>query len=86
MPLYVKRLAESFRPQVNFSLAGAESFLGLLGMAKLRRLIGVLPYFLVMKSLGHVGFPLSRYINQLAPSDQRASILGLNSLMLKLGY
>jgi hypothetical protein len=40
----------------------------------------------VMLSLVHVGFLLSRYINQSAPSEQRASILSVSSLMLNLGY
>ena len=86
VPLYVKGLAKRFSPRVNFMLAGGASFLGLAGVAMLHNILGVLPCFLVMLSLVHVGFLLSRYINQSAPSEQRASILSVSSLMLNLGY
>ena len=86
VPLYVKGLAKRFSPRVNFMLAGGVSFLGLAGVAMLHNILGVLPCFLVMLSLVHVGFLLSRYINQSAPSEQRASILSVSSLMLNLGY
>ena len=86
VPLYVKRLAESFSPRVNFLLAGGVSFIGLLGVARLHNFFGILPSFLVMLSLVYVGFLLSRYINKSAPSERRASILSVNSLMINLGY
>ncbi len=86
VPLYVKRLANTFSPRVNFLLAGGVGFVGLLGVALLHNFCGILPSFLVMLSLVQVGFLLSRYINQSAPSDRRASILSVNSLMINLGY
>lgn len=86
VPLYVKGLAERFTPRVNFLIAGVIAFVGLVGVAVSQNIIGVIPCFLVMLSLMHVGFLLSRYINQEAPSEQRASILSVSNLTMNLGY
>ena len=42
--------------------------------------------FVWFRVLFNVGFLLSRYINKSAPSECRASILSVNSLMINLGY
>ena len=86
VPIYVQRLAGSFSPRVNFLIAGLIAFVGLVGVASIQNVFGVLPCFLVMLALIHVGFLLSRYINQVAPSEQRASILSVNNLSLNIGY
>lgn len=86
VPLYVKHLTEWFTPRTNFLIAGLVSFVGLLGVSIFQSIWGVIPCFLIMLSLVHVGFLLSRYINQSAPSEQRASILSVNSLALNVGY
>ncbi|MFC4993438.1 MFS transporter [Rubritalea tangerina] len=86
VPIYVKQMARKFSPRVNFIYAGLVTLAGLLGVAFVSNAWGVVPCFLVMLGLMQVGFLLSRFINQAAPSEQRASILSVNNLTLNLGY
>jgi MFS family permease len=86
VPLYVKKLTEFFSPRVNFLIAGLVSFVGLLGVVLFPNVWGIIPSFFIMLGLMQVGFLLSRYINQSAPSEIRASILSVNNLTLNIGY
>lgn len=86
VPLYVKTFAERWSPRSNLLIAAGIAAIGLMGVAMLRNIFGVLPCFMIMLSLMHIGFLLSRYINQAAPSETRASILSVNSLSLNIGY
>ena len=86
VPFYVKPLAQKFSPHVNMLIAGGMGTFALTCMAWLQGAYGVAATFLVMLTLIHVGFLMSRYINKDAPSDKRASILSVNSLTLNLGY
>lgn len=86
VPVYVKRLAARFSPRTNVMIAGGVGCVGLVGVAVAKDLWGVLPSFVVMLALTHIGFLLSRYINRGAPSDKRASILSVSSLTLNITY
>ncbi|GAA5494752.1 hypothetical protein Rhal01_00916 [Rubritalea halochordaticola] len=86
VPMYVRPLVKLYSPRTNMLMAGAIAVLGLLGASVAHSWWGVLPCFVVMISLVHVGFLMSRYINKEAPSEMRASILSVNNLTLNLGY
>ncbi|MGJ8671910.1 MFS transporter [Rubritalea sp.] len=86
VPLYVKKLTELYSPRVNFLIAGLISVVGLFGVHVFDNVWGIIPSFFIMLSLIQVGFLLSRYINQSAPSEIRASILSVNNLTLNIGY
>ncbi len=86
VPLYVKPLARRFSPRVNLLIAGGIGVVALIGVAWLRGAGGIAATFVVMLTLIHVGFLMSRYINRDAPSEKRASILSVNNLTLNLGY
>lgn len=86
VPFYVKPLARKYSPRNNILIAGVIGSIALTGMAWTRGVSGIIAAFIVMLTLIHVGFLMSRYINRDAPSDKRASILSVNSLTLNLGY
>lgn len=86
VPFYVKPLAQKFSPRVNMLIAGGSGAVALTGVAWLENAGGVAATFMVMLTLIHVGFLMSRYINRDAPSERRASILSVNNLTLNLGY
>lgn len=86
VPMYARVLAQKFSPWMNMALTGFINLLGLAGVAFFNNWIGIVASLVVMMSLVHVGFLMSRYINRDAPSEKRASILSVNSLVLNLGY
>lgn len=47
---------------------------------------GVLPGVAVMVGLSHLGFLMSRYLNRLADSSQRATVLSVKGLLFNIGY
>lgn len=47
---------------------------------------GVLPGVAVMVGLSHLGFLMSRYLNRLADSSQRATVLSVKGLFFNIGY
>lgn len=86
VPFYVKPLANRFSPRLNMLIVGGIALVGLAGVSLVAGFVGIISCFVVMMSLIHCGFLLSRYINREAPSEKRASILSVNSLTLNLGY
>lgn len=86
LPSLFKYLVRRFSPLVNFSIAGAWIFLGLLALAPAVPFWGIIPAPLIMAALGFVGFLTSRYLNALTSSHQRATVLSVKGLLLNLSY
>ncbi|MBK1853946.1 MFS transporter [Verrucomicrobiaceae bacterium 5K15] len=86
VPFYVKPLVRKFAPRVNMLIAGGIGVAGLAGVSWLQNGGGIAATFVIMLTLIHVGFLMSRYINRDTPSEQRASILSVNNLTLNIGY
>ena len=86
VPFYVKPLTRRFSPSVNMLIAGGIGTAALFGVVWMRGAGGIVSAFIVMLTLIHVGFLMSRYINRDAPSEKRASILSVNNLVLNIGY
>lgn len=85
-PRLSKHLAQSFSPLQNFTFTGAWMFLCLFLLGRVWVYWGVLPGIGVMVGLSHLGFLMSRYLNRLAASSQRATVLSVKGLLFNIGY
>lgn len=90
MGLFVPRLArlltEKSTPLKNFLLTGAAVFTGLLGLGLAVPIWGILPAILLYASIQLTGFFVSRYLNEAAPSEQRATVLSFRGLSTNFSY
>jgi len=86
VPKLSKHLVRNFSPLTNLTLTAIWVFFSLLGIAQAWSYWGVIPAFLVMAGLWHLDFIMSRYLNDLASSDQRATVLSVKCLIFNLGY
>jgi MFS family permease len=86
MPMVARQLAERYSPLINLLTNAAFIFLGLIGMTFIWPLWGILPALILFGSMYLINFYLSHYINQVARSDQRATVLSFKGLFLNLGY
>ncbi len=86
MPGIARRLSVHRAPIFNLLLTAASILLGLVGMTFTWPWFGVLPALLLFSNMFLIGFFLSHYLNQVASSDQRATVLSFKGLFLNLGY
>jgi len=85
-PKISRRLVQRFSPFTNFALVGGWSFLALFFLGRGWDYWGVLPGIAAMVGMSHLGFLMSRYLNRLAQSHQRATILSVKGLLFNIGY
>lgn len=85
-PRLSRYLVQRFTPLQNFILTGGWIFVSLFLLGKVWVYWGVLPGVAVMVGLSHVGFLMSRYLNRLADSSQRATVLSVKGLLFNVGY
>lgn len=85
-PRLSKYLAQNFSPLQNFVFTGAWMFLCLFLVGRVWPYWGVLPGIGVMLGLAHLGFLMSRYLNRLADSSQRATVLSVKGLLFNISY
>lgn len=85
-PRLSKYFAQTFSPLQNFIFTGAWMFLSLFLLGRVWIYWGVLPGIAVMVGLSHLGFLMSRYLNRLADSSQRATVLSVKGLLFNIGY
>ena len=86
IPRLSKHLVRTFSPLINLSLTAGWSLLCLAGLAQTWNYWGVLPAIGTMAGLFHLGFLISRYLNDLASSRQRATVLSVKGLLFNIGY
>lgn len=86
VPRISRKLAERFTPLKNFGIAAAIVFVGLVGMSFAVPYLGILPAVLLYVAMGMMNFFVSRYLNEAAPSEQRATVLSFRGLSTNLAY
>lgn len=86
IPRLSKHLVKTFSPLTNLSLTAAWSLLCLTGLAQTWNYWGVIPAIGTMAGLYHLAFIISRYLNDLASSRQRATVLSVKGLLFNIGY
>ncbi|MDQ8193145.1 hypothetical protein QEH59_01820 [Coraliomargarita sp. SDUM461004] len=90
MGLFVPRVAriltERNTPVWNFLLTAGAVFVGLLGLGLAIPLWGIIPAVFLYASIQLTGFFVSRYLNEAAPSEQRATVLSFRGLSTNFSY
>ncbi len=90
MGLFVPRLArlltEKSTPVKNFMLTSGAVFVGLLGLGLAIPIWGIVPAVFLYASIQLTGFFVSRYLNEAAPSEQRATVLSFRGLSTNFSY
>jgi MFS family permease len=61
-------------------------FVGLLGLSFVIPYWGILPAILIYVGMGLTNFFVSRYLNEAAPSEQRATVLSFRGLSTNFTY
>ena len=85
-PRLSRHLVGRFSALTNFTLTAGWLFSWLILLSQCWNFWGVIPAIGVMLSLSHLRFLMSRYLNQLARSDQRATVLSVKGLLFNAGY
>lgn len=85
-PKISRRLVQQLSPFTNFLLVGGWSFGALFCLGQGWDYWGVIPGVAVMVGMSHLGFLMSRYLNALASSHQRATVLSVKGLLFNIGY
>jgi MFS family permease len=90
MGLFVPRLArmlsERNTPSKNFLVTSVAVFFGLFGLGLVIPYWGIVPAVLLYASIQLTGFFVSRYLNEAAPSEQRATVLSFRGLSTNFAY
>lgn len=86
LPRLSRYLVGAYTPLTNFVLIAGWSFLCLYALGQTWAYWGVLPGIGVMAGMSHLGFLMSRYLNGLADSHQRATVLSVKGLLFNIGY
>jgi MFS family permease len=86
VPTIAKRINHRFTPLTTLAIAGGVTIAGLLALAPAWPWFGLIPATLLMSLLGLVSFTISRFLNSVAESDQRATLLSVKGLAFNLGY
>jgi len=90
MGLFVPRLArlmgEKGSPVKNFLFTSIVVFVGLYGLGLAIPIWGIMPAVLLYASIQLTAFFVSLYLNKVAPSEQRATILSFRGLSTNFAY
>ena len=85
-PRLSRRLVRELSPLGNFVLLAAWAFLCLYLLGETWQYWGVVPGIGLMAGMSHLRFVMSRYLNGLADSSQRATVLSVKGLMFNVSY
>lgn len=90
MGLFVPRMARILAAKQtsarNFALTCGAVFVGLLGLGWVIPYWGIVPAIFLYASIQLTGFFVSRYLNEVAPSAQRATVLSFRGLSTNFAY
>ncbi len=86
VPKVAERMAKSNTPLVNIAWLSGITLLGLFGLSGFFPYFGLLPMALIFVAMLFVSFFTSHYLNMIADSDQRATVLSFNGLAFNLAY
>jgi len=86
IPKIAERMDVRFRPAVNFFIVSALALAGLFGIGFFWPYFGVVPLAFLYGVMMFTQFFSSRYLNQVAVSDQRATVLSFKGLSYNLAY
>lgn len=86
VPALAKRMASRFSPMANLAFMAAMVLVCLVLIVPAFPYFGVLPVVILFTSFGWLEYLSSTTLNQLAASDQRATVLSVKSLAYNLGY
>ncbi|MEW6302480.1 MAG: MFS transporter [Verrucomicrobiota bacterium] len=86
LPAWARRLCEHRTAAFNFAVVAAMTFVGLVGIGLAWPFWGLAFAVILRVAIGLVGFFLSHYINEMADSSHRATVLSFRGLALNLGY
>lgn len=85
-PRISRLMAEKYSPLANLTLTALWTFGCLHLLGRVWPYWGVIPGIGVMIGMSHLGFIMSRYLHDLASSDQRATVLSVKGLLFNIGY
>jgi len=86
VPRLARRMADHWSPLRNFLVTSALVMLGLLGLGLAIPYWGIVPAVFLYAAMYLASYLVSRYLNELAPSDQRATILSFKGLSTNVSY
>ncbi|MEZ7843711.1 MAG: MFS transporter [Opitutales bacterium] len=86
VPRVARILADTYSPVQNFVFVGVGVLLGLIGLSMALPYWGILPTILLYAGIQMTGYFVSRYLNETAPSEQRATVLSFRGLSTNFVY
>ena len=86
VPRIAKKLADQRSPIQNFFLLCTLLMVGLLGISKAIPYWGIIPAVLLYATMQSMNYLASRYLNEEAPSDKRATVLSFRGLSTNVSY
>jgi MFS family permease len=86
VPRLARLLTERSTPIKNFLFTSGAVFIGLSGLGLAIPIWGIVPAIFLYASIQLTGFFVSRYLNEAAPSEQRATVLSFRGLSTNFSY
>ena len=86
IPRVAKKMAEHQTPNQNFFLLCFILVIGLFGISEAIPIWGILPAVLLYATMQSMNYLASRYLNEAAPSEQRATVLSFRGLSTNVSY
>lgn len=86
VPTVARVLTKRSTPVKNFLLISGVVFVGLFGLGLAIPYWGIVPAVLLYAAIQFTGYFVSRYLNEVAPSEQRATVLSFRGLSTNFSY
>jgi len=86
IPRLAKHITDQNSPRLALWVTALMTFAGLAGMSFFLPYYGLIPALMTFSAMYFTGFFVSFYINQLASSEQRATVLSFKGLAYNLSY
>ncbi|CAI8357107.1 MAG: Uncharacterised protein [Opitutia bacterium UBA7350] len=85
-PRIARILADHYSPIINLWITSTLVLAGLCGLALVIPIWGIVPAVLLHIAMQFMNYQGSRYLNEIAPSEQRATVLSFRGLTTNLAY